>query len=58
MTNRQTKPRSERNPHAVALGRLGGRVGGVVRARKLTSEQRREAARRAAVVRWERYRNE
>ena len=55
---RQKKPRSQRNPNAVALGRLGGRIGGVARARKMTPEQRSEAARKAAVARWERYRNE
>ena len=42
----------ERNPHAVALGRLGGRKGGKARAAKLTSEQRSEIARDAARKRW------
>jgi hypothetical protein len=41
-----------KNPHAVALGRLGGRKGGAARARKLTAEQRREIAARAAAARW------
>ena len=41
-----------RNPHAVALGKLGGRKGGRARADKLTPEQRRESARRAAAARW------
>ena len=42
----------EKNPAAVALGKLGGAKGGKARAAKLTAEQRREIARRAAAVRW------
>jgi hypothetical protein len=42
----------EKNPHAVALGRLGGLKGGKARAEKLTPEQRREIARKAATERW------
>jgi hypothetical protein len=42
----------EKNPHAVALGRLGGKKGGKARAEKLTAEERREIARKAAEVRW------
>lgn len=42
----------ERNPHAVALGRLGGLKGGKARANKLTPERRKEIARKAAVIRW------
>jgi hypothetical protein len=45
---------SEKNPHAAALGRLGGRKGGPARAAKLTPEQRREIARKAAEARWRR----
>lgn len=41
-----------KNPHAVALGRLGGKKGGLARAKKLTPEQRQEIARRAARARW------
>jgi hypothetical protein len=41
-----------KNPHAVALGRLGGKKGGPARAKKLTPEQRREIARKAAKKRW------
>jgi hypothetical protein len=41
-----------KNPHAVALGRLGGLKGGKARAEKLTEEQRREIARNAAKTRW------
>jgi len=47
------EPPSDKNPHAVALGRLGGVKGGKARAAKLTAEQRREIAQRAAHARWE-----
>jgi hypothetical protein len=43
---------SGKNPHAVALGRIGGRKGGKARAEKLTAERRSEIARRAAESRW------
>jgi len=42
----------EKNAAAVALGRLGGLKGGKARARKLTAEQRRASARKAAQARW------
>ena len=42
----------ERHNAAVALGRLGGKKGGPARAKKLTAEQRRESARKAAQARW------
>jgi hypothetical protein len=41
-----------KNPHAVALGRLGGKKGGKARAEKLTPEQRSEIARKAVQARW------
>ena len=44
----------EKNPAAVALGRLGGKKGGKARAAKLTAEQRKEIARKAAAKRWRR----
>jgi hypothetical protein len=40
------------NPHAAALGRLGGLRGGPARAAALSPERRREIARRAARKRW------
>jgi hypothetical protein len=43
-----------KNPHAVALGRLGGKKGGPARAKNLTPEQRREIAKKAARARWAR----
>lgn len=36
-----------KNPHAVALGRLGGRKGGLARARSLSAEERTESATKA-----------
>ena len=45
-------PIKEKNPAAVALGRLGGLKGGKARAEKLSPKQRKEIARRAAKVRW------
>ena len=48
------EPPSDKNPHAVALGRLGGKKGGKARAKKLTPEQRQEIARKAARSRWQR----
>ena len=42
----------EKNPHAVALGRLGGKKGGKARAAKLTKEELVEIARKAARARW------
>lgn len=45
-------PLEGKNPNAVALGRLGGIKGGKARAEKLTPEQRREIAKKAAAARW------
>jgi hypothetical protein len=47
-----TPPESEKNPAAVELGRKGGLKGGKARAAKLTSEQRKDSARKAAKARW------
>jgi len=44
----------EKNPHAVALGRLGGRRGGKARAEQLSPAKRSEIARVAARSRWDR----
>jgi hypothetical protein len=41
-----------KNPHAVALGRLGGLKGGAARAEKLTAKQRADIAMKAARARW------
>ena len=47
-----------KNPHAQALGRLGGLKGGKSRAAQLSAERRSEIARAAAQVRWERSKRE
>ena len=43
-----------KNPHAIALGRLGAAKGGEARARALSSAARRKIARIAAEARWRR----
>ncbi len=48
----------EKNPAAVELGRLGGKKGGKARAEKLSPERRKEIARKAAKVRWDKKRQE
>ena len=42
----------QKNPAAVALGRLGGLKGGPARARRLSPKKRKEIAQKAAKVRW------
>jgi len=42
----------DKNPAAVALGRMGGLKGGKARAANLTPERRSEIAREAAKKRW------
>ncbi len=42
----------QKNPAAVALGRLGGLKGGKARAKKLSVKRRKEIARKAAKARW------
>ena len=42
----------QKNPHAAALGRLGGQRGGPARAALLSPKRRREIARKAALARW------
>jgi hypothetical protein len=42
----------DKNPAAVALGRLGGKKGGPARARSLTAKKRAEIAKNAAKARW------
>jgi hypothetical protein len=41
-----------KNPMAVMLGRRGGLKGGAARVARMTSEELRESAKRAAVARW------
>ena len=55
----QSEPKAEgKNPHAVALGRLGGLKGGKARASKLTPEQRKKIAKSAAKARWSKQQGE
>jgi hypothetical protein len=48
----QPQPKPAKNPAAVELGRLGGLKGGKARAKKLTAQERREIAAKAAQARW------
>jgi hypothetical protein len=45
-------PNAGKDPAAVSLGRRGGLKGGPARAAKMTTMERREAARKAARARW------
>jgi hypothetical protein len=45
-------PDEGKNPHAVALGRLGGQKGGVRRAAVLSAKRKSSIARKAARARW------
>lgn len=45
-------PPSKKNPHAVALSKLGASKGGKARAEKLSKKKRKEIARKAAAARW------
>ena len=51
------KNNKDKNPYAVALGRLGGLKGGPARANKLTAAQRKQIARNAAIARWQQKRD-
>jgi len=46
------KEKPQKNPAAVALGRLGGQKGGKARFDALTPERRKEIAKNAAEARW------
>jgi hypothetical protein len=46
------KSERQKNPAAVALGRIGGLKGGKARAEKLSSKKRQAIARKAAKARW------
>lgn len=45
-------PAPKKNRAAVALGRLGGKKGGIARAKVLTPKRRHEIAMKAARARW------
>lgn len=44
--------KAEKNPAAVALGRMGGLKGGKARAAKLSPAKRKAIAKKAAKARW------
>lgn len=46
------KPAKDKNPAAVALGKLGGLKGGKARAAKLSPAKRKAIAKKAAAARW------
>jgi hypothetical protein len=48
----ESPPVREKNPAAVALGKLGASKGGIARAAKLSSEQKTAIAKSAAKKRW------
>jgi hypothetical protein len=45
-------PARVKNPAAVELGRIGGKIGGKARAAAMTPEERADGARKAAQARW------
>jgi hypothetical protein len=51
-TGEAEEVRAEKNPHAVALGKLGGNKGGKARAKALSGKKRRAIASKAANARW------
>ena len=52
LTDKPTPKLTEKNPAAVALGRLGGKKGGPARAKSLSAQKRKEIAKKAAKARW------
>lgn len=49
------KPAEGKNPHAQALSALGASKGGLARRDKLSADQRREIAQKAAWTRWQKH---
>jgi hypothetical protein len=45
-------PKRTKNPHAIALARLGAKKGGHARAARLSAKRRSEIAKKAAAARW------
>lgn len=56
-TGEVKEDKSPKNPHAVALGRMGGLKGGKARAQSLTVEKRKEIAQKAASKRWSKHKD-
>jgi hypothetical protein len=54
--NRPARNKPQKNKAAVALGKLGGRKGGLARAKNLTPGQRSAIAKKAAKARWKKNR--
>ncbi len=52
MSPRSKKPKGKRNPHAVALARLGAKKGAEATNRKLSAKQRKANATKAVNARW------
>lgn len=50
--------KKRKNPHAVALGRKGGKKGGLARAANMTPEERSLSAKRAVQARWKKAKKE
>ena len=48
----EAEAQPEKNPAAVALGRMGGLKGGKARAASLTPKRRKAIAKKAAKARW------
>lgn len=51
-TKEPSKKAPQKNPAAVALGRLGGLKGGKARFKKLSAKRRKEIAKEGAEARW------
>jgi hypothetical protein len=51
-------PKRKKNPHAVALGRKGGKKGGKARWEGVPPEERSEILRKAVQARWSRRRSQ
>ena len=50
--SQEAEAQPEKNPAAVALGRMGGLKGGIARAQTLSAQKRRAIAKKAARARW------
>lgn len=56
-TGQRSVPKEpEKNPHAVALGKMGGEKGGKARAANMSKRERIASAKKAAVARWKSHR--
>lgn len=49
---KEENPDEGKNPNAVALGRLGGKIGGKARAKSLSAKRRKAIAKKGAKSRW------